>query len=49
MEVKYWKPHFSDLKEFDTISFYELLYRINSTLNEFENYNRGSLIWYNLI
>ena len=47
MEVKYWKPHFSDLKEFDRISLHELLYRIDATLKEFENYNQGSLIWYN--
>jgi len=47
MEVKYWKPHFSDLKEFDMISLHELLYRIDATLNEFDEYQRGSLIWYN--
>ena len=47
MEIKYWKPHFSDLKEFDTISLHELLYRIDATLKEFKNYNQGSLIWYN--
>ena len=47
MEIKYWKPHFSDLEQFDTISLYELLYRIDATLKEFENYNQGSLIWYN--
>ena len=47
MEIKYWKPHFSDLKEFDMISLHELLYRVDATLKEFENYNGGSLIWYN--
>ena len=47
MEIKYWKPHFSDLEQFDTISLHELLYRIDATLKEFENYNQGSLIWYN--
>lgn len=47
MEIKYWKPHFSDLKEFDMISLHELLYRVDATLKEFENYNKGSLIWYN--
>ena len=47
MEVKYWKPHFSDLKQFDMISLHELLYRIDATLKEFKNYNNGSLIWYN--
>jgi len=47
VEIKYWKPHFSDLKEFDTISLHELLYRIDATLKEFKNYNQGSLIWYN--
>jgi len=45
--IKYWKPHFSDLKEFDIISLHELLYRIDATLKEFKNYNGGSLIWYN--
>tara|TARA_B100000287_G_scaffold433920_2_gene496902 strand:+ start:1887 stop:2774 length:888 start_codon:yes stop_codon:yes gene_type:complete len=44
--VKYWKPHFSDLKIFDKISLYELLYRVESTFREFEEYNRGSLIYY---
>ena len=47
MEIKYWKPHFSDLEQFDTISLHEFLYRIDATLKEFENYNKGSLIWYN--
>ncbi len=47
MEIKYWKPHFLDLEQFDMISLYELLYRIDATLKEFENYNQGSLIWYN--
>ena len=47
MEIKYWKPHFSDLEQFDTNPLHELLYRIDATLKEFENYNQGSLIWYN--
>jgi len=47
VEIKYWKSHFSDLKEFDMISLHELLYRIDATLNEFDEYQRGSLIWYN--
>ena len=42
--TKYWKSHFSDLKEFDIISLHELLYRIDATLKEFESYNNGSLI-----
>jgi hypothetical protein len=46
MEVKYWKPHFSDLKEFDMISLHELLYRVDATLKEFEEYKVGSLIKY---
>jgi hypothetical protein len=46
MEVKYWKQHFSDLKEFDRISLHELLYRVNATFREFEDYTRGSLIHY---
>jgi len=45
--TRYWKPHFSDLKQFDTISLHELLYRVDATLKEFENYDDGSLIWYN--
>lgn len=50
MELKgtrYWKPHFSDLKQFDTISLLEILYRIDATLSEFNEYQGGSLIWYN--
>lgn len=45
--TKYWKSHFSDLKQFDTISLLEILYRINATLSEFNEYQGGSLIWYN--
>jgi hypothetical protein len=44
--VKYWKPHFSDLKIFDKISLYELLYRVEFTFREFKEYNKGSLIYY---
>lgn len=45
--TKYWKSHFSDLKQFDTISLLEILYRIDATLSEFNEYQEGSLIWYN--
>jgi len=45
--TRYWKPHFSDLKQFDTISLLEILYRIDATLSEFNEYQGGSLIWYN--
>ena len=45
--TKYWKSHFSDLKQFDTISLLEILYRIDATLSEFNEYQGGSLIWYN--
>ena len=44
--IKYWKQHFSDLKEFDKISLHELLYRVNATFREFEDYTKGSLIRY---
>ena len=44
--TKYWHQHFSDLKLFDRISLHELLYRVNATFREFEDYTRGSLIRY---
>ena len=37
---------FSDLKIFDKISLYELLYRVEFTFREFKEYNKGSLIYY---
>jgi len=45
--VNYWKPHFSDLNIFDTISLHELLYRIYSTLLEFGQWETGNLVYYN--
>jgi len=45
--VNYWKPHFSDLNQFDKVTLHELLYRIDSTLKAFKNYSGGSLIYYN--
>jgi|TARA_R100000030_G_scaffold17197_1_gene11573 hypothetical protein len=44
--VNYWKPHFSDLNQFDKVTLHELLYRIDSTLKEFKNYSGGTLIYH---
>ena len=41
--TKYWKPHFNDLKQFDRVGFYELLYRIDATIKEFPT-GTGALI-----
>ncbi len=44
--TKFWKPHFSDIQQFSKVSLPELLYRVDSTLKEFKNYNKGALIYY---